>query len=186
MKLTYTNTARTITIETEVAGSVQAFETLAEFGDVFDEQCCGACASTNIRFDVRRPKGFVYYNLICRDCGSRLDVSQHKKEQGGGLYIDRKDDAGNPKPNAGWYKYQPESDTGEPAPRSTPPKSQSQKTQEPDSYMALIAAAGHRGTLSEVGRQIAADKTITDSRRTVLRAAYESHLATLSKGGKSV
>jgi hypothetical protein len=191
MKLTYTNTAGKLTLEAEVANSVEAFETMAEFTEVFDETCCGACASTNIRFDVRRPQTYVYYNLVCRDCGCRLDVSQHKNTKT--LFISRKDDAGNPLPHDGWYKYQPEGERNQESgargqelgkTKTAPPDSAPKTAPVGDLYGAAIAAAKTKAELKAVGDRIFADSTIPGARLGVLRAAYDVRQKALNGKGK--
>lgn len=175
MKLTYTNQTGKLTLETEAASPAAAFETLAQFNEVFDEPGCGNCASVNIRFDVRRAQSYKYFNLICRDCGCRLDVGQCKDMVN--LFIDRKDDAGNPLPNDGWYKYQPEtgnpppaSPLTAPAPRPALPAANSTLF---DLYRNKITAAIRLSTLQHVGNEIAAEKGLTPGECASLRTVYE-------------
>jgi hypothetical protein len=186
VKLTYTSPSGRISLEADVDGDEKAvIEKLARLQDVFDEQECGVCHSPNIRFDVRTPQGYTYREWKCRACTARLDISEHKPVNGGGLYIDRKDDQGNPLPNAGWYKYQPETGNSPPPPPPPatiplPPPPRPPLAAKSDPYLDLIAAAKNKGSLAEVGNQIAADRSIDTGRRTILRAAYESRQVMLN------
>ena len=187
MELTFTNTTGKLTLKTEAPTPIAAFETIAMFGDVFDETKCGVCGSEHIRFDVRRPKTFVYYNLVCRDCGCRLDVSQHRDKVN--LYIDRKDANDQPKHNAGWYKYTPDWETGDRGPGTgkTPAPVPTQAPPQRDTELALIATAKHKGTLREIGERIRAEVAagrIDAARAANLRQAYEKRERELSRGGK--
>ena len=171
MKLIYTNATGKLTLETEVANPKAAFETLAEFGEVFDETCCGSCASVAIRFDVRRPGNFKYYNLVCKDCGSRLDFGQHTDTVT--LFAKRKDSAGNPLPNAGWYRYQPDADPEDTA-TALPPRPAANTLLE--MYLNKIRNSKRLSSLQNVGNEIAVEKCLTVADRDALRQVYETQL----------
>ena len=92
--------------ELEGSGQKEVFKELALIQEIFGEEKCGLCGSSNIRFIVRTVEGNDYYELRCADCGALLAFGQHKK--GGTLFPKRKDDDGNYLPNKGWHKYQKE------------------------------------------------------------------------------
>jgi hypothetical protein len=147
MKLTYSNPTSRITIEAEVPDAKNAFETVAEVQELFDEQTCGACQSTDIRCDVRTAQGFRFFQLKCRACSARLDFGQH--QEGGTLFAKRRNEDGSAKPHNGWYVYQPE------VSRSTSPTPPAVNAL--DTALAAIAAAKDAGTLHQIGEQIGKD-----------------------------
>jgi len=89
--------------EIDAAGQKEIFKELALIQEIFAEDKCGLCGSTNLRFIVRNIEGNDYYELRCADCGAILAFGQHKK--GGTLFPKRKDDDGNYLPNKGWHKW---------------------------------------------------------------------------------
>ncbi len=92
--------------ELEGAGQKEIFKELATIQEIFAEEKCGLCGSTNLRFVVRNVDSNDYYELRCADCGAVLAFGQHKK--GGTLFPKRKDDEGNWLQNRGWHKWQKE------------------------------------------------------------------------------
>jgi hypothetical protein len=92
-----------LTFELEGEGQKEIFKELSTIQEIFSEEKCGLCGSTNIRFVVRNVDGNDYYELRCLDCGAVLAFGQHKK--GGTLFPKRKDDDGNYMPNKGWHKF---------------------------------------------------------------------------------
>jgi hypothetical protein len=92
-----------LTFELEAEGQKEIFKELATIQEIFSEEKCGLCGSTNIKFVVRSVDGNDYYELRCNDCGAVLAFGQHKK--GGTLFPKRKDDDGNYMPNKGWHKF---------------------------------------------------------------------------------
>ncbi|NBX98110.1 hypothetical protein EB118_22125 [bacterium] len=92
-----------LTFELEGEGQKEIFKELSTIQEIFSEEQCGLCGSTNIRFVVRNVDGNDYYELRCLDCGAVLAFGQHKK--GGTLFPKRKDDDGNYMPNKGWHKF---------------------------------------------------------------------------------
>jgi hypothetical protein len=97
----------TFSVEFERGTDVELFEEVARFQEVFDNEKCGKCESSNVRFVVREDKEEnKYYELRCMDCGAKLAFGCHKK--GGGLFPKRKDAEGNWKPTKGWVKYNSE------------------------------------------------------------------------------
>jgi len=89
--------------ELEGNGQKEIFKELALIQEIFSENKCGICSSTNIKFIVRSVEGNDYYELRCSDCGAILAFGQHKK--GGTLFPKRKDDNGNYLPHNGWHKW---------------------------------------------------------------------------------
>lgn len=102
MKVTYTANDK-LSFELEGSGQKEIFKELALIQEIFSEEKCGLCQSSNIKFVVRSVEGNDYYELRCVDCGAVLGFGQHKK--GGTLFPKRKDDDGNWLPNKGWHKY---------------------------------------------------------------------------------
>lgn len=94
--------------ELEGSGQKEIFKELAIIQEVFSEEKCGLCGSTNFRFVVRNVDGNDYYELRCQDCGGILAFGQHKK--GGTLFPKRKDDNNNWLDHGGWHKWQKEQD----------------------------------------------------------------------------
>jgi len=89
--------------ELEGSGQKEIFKELAMIQEIFSEEKCGECGSTNLKFVVRNVDGNDYYELRCNDCGAILGFGQHKK--GGTLFPKRKDDEGNYLPKRGWHKW---------------------------------------------------------------------------------
>lgn len=89
--------------ELEGSGQKEIFKELALIQEIFAEEKCGLCGSTNLRFVVRSVDGNDYYELRCADCNAVLSYGQHKK--GGTLFPKRKDDDNNYLPNKGWHKW---------------------------------------------------------------------------------
>jgi hypothetical protein len=92
-------------LEFELDGSDQKsiFKELAAIQEIFSEEKCGLCTSTNLKFVVRTVEDNDYYELRCTDCGAVLAYGQHKKTKT--LFPKRKDDEGKWLQNNGWYKY---------------------------------------------------------------------------------
>lgn len=99
-----------LTFELEGSGQKEIFKELAVIQEIFAEEKCGLCSSTNLRFIVRNVEGNDYYELRCVDCGAILAFGQHKK--GGTLFPKRKDDNGIILPNKGWHKWSKEQSEG--------------------------------------------------------------------------
>lgn len=109
MKLKY-KVSDKLEFELEGAGQKEVFKELATIQEIFGEEKCGLCGSTNFKFVVRNVDGNDYYELRCSDtkCKAILAFGQHKK--GGTLFPKRKDDNGNYLPNNGWHKWKKEED----------------------------------------------------------------------------
>jgi hypothetical protein len=107
MKLTYKINNK-LSFEIEGEGQKEIFKELSAIQEIFSEESCGLCKSTNLRYVVRNVDGNDYYEIRCIDCGAILAFGQHKK--GGTLFPRRKDDEGKWLPNRGWHKYNPKQD----------------------------------------------------------------------------
>lgn len=114
-----------ITVEEDATNDL--FEGLSHAQEVFDQEKCGHCGETNLRFVVRQDdKDNKYYELHCTQgkCRARLPFGLAKK--GGNLYPKKRWDSlseseqekrGTEKahaesnygqlPHGGWYKYVP-------------------------------------------------------------------------------
>jgi translation initiation factor 2 beta subunit (eIF-2beta)/eIF-5 len=106
MKLKYKVNDK-LELELDGNGQKEIFKELATIQEIFGEEKCGICSSSNIKFVVRTVEGNDYYELRCADCGAILSFGQHKK--GETLFPKRKDEQGNYLPNKGWYKWTPNS-----------------------------------------------------------------------------
>lgn len=95
-----------LTFELEGSGQKEIFKELAVIQEIFAEEKCGLCSSSNLKFIVRNVEGNDYYELRCSECGAILAFGQHKK--GGTLFPKRKDDNGTILPNKGWHKWSKE------------------------------------------------------------------------------
>jgi hypothetical protein len=87
-------------VEFEIEGSTQKdiFTALAQTDEVFGERNCGVCDSSLLYFKVRnstakqgknKGKTFLYFEVVCRECGCYLPLGQHNNDQGT-LFPDRK------------------------------------------------------------------------------------------------
>jgi hypothetical protein len=76
---------------------------LATIQEIFGEEKCGVCGSTNLRFVVRNVESNDYFELRCVNCSALLAFGQHKK--GGTLFPKRKDDNNNYLASNGWHKW---------------------------------------------------------------------------------
>lgn len=103
MKVTYTTGSGRLTAELDSESPRELFKELARFQEVFEEDTCGKCGSTNIRFVVRTVDDNEYYELRCADCGAKLAFGVNKK--GGGLFPKRKSADGAYLPDRGWTKW---------------------------------------------------------------------------------
>lgn len=107
MKVKY-KVGERLEFELEASGQKELFKELGAIQEIFGEESCGLCKSTNLKFIVRSVEGNDYFELRCADCGAILSFGQHKK--GGTLFPKRKDDNNAWLPNRGWHKYNPKQD----------------------------------------------------------------------------
>lgn len=95
----------------------EVFEELAGLSEVFSNDTCGACQSSNTLPIVRTVDGNNFYEMACRDCRARLSFGQSKT--GGSLYPRRRRHDKHPDvvagraeadswlPGNGWVVYNP-------------------------------------------------------------------------------
>jgi hypothetical protein len=93
-----------LVVEVEAEDVRSLFEKLAAVQEILDaDPACGACASPEIRFRVRRVGKYTYYEQVCLACNSVLSFGQMK--EGGALFPRRKASDGSSLPNRGWVRY---------------------------------------------------------------------------------
>ena len=91
-------------IEVDCENVKEAIQALDEYGEVFGESDCGSCGSKEIGPQHRIHDDNEYYSLRCVNCGSQLDLGQHKT--GGTLFAKRKLENGEyDQANRGWYRF---------------------------------------------------------------------------------
>ena len=105
MKLRYKVNDK-LEFELENEGQKEVFKELAIIQEIFGEDTCGVCSSSNLKFIVRNVESNDYFELRCSDCGAILSYGQHKK--GGTLFPKRKDEKSNYMPNRGWHNWHKE------------------------------------------------------------------------------
>lgn len=105
MKVTYTKGSLSVEIDGDKQKDV--FSELAKFQEVFENNVCGKCKETNIRFVVRTVGANDFYELHCQGCKARMAFGQHQNKEGT-LFPRRKDSDGGWLPNGGWMKYNPD------------------------------------------------------------------------------
>ena len=103
MKVVYTT--NTLKVEFDGESVKDIWNQLAVFQEVFGEDTCGKCGSSNLRFVVRENDGNQYYELRCNDCGAKLSFGVNRT--GGGLFPRRKSADGEWLPDRGWQKWNP-------------------------------------------------------------------------------
>ncbi|MBT4604105.1 hypothetical protein HOC01_00560 [archaeon] len=130
MKINYTTRNKNINVELQSESVKDAFKQLAEFQEIFDEKCCGACKNIDLQFVVRTVENNDYYELKCKACFAKLAYGQHKV--GGSLFPKRKNPDGSyDNINQGWHKWQAKTNTTQ---------NISEKTQEINTIKANIPA----------------------------------------------
>ena len=91
-------------VEVESDSQRSMFEELARIGEVFGQDKCQKCESTNIKFVVRNDKEEnKYYSMDCIDCKARLSFGANKK--GETLFVKKKDKEDKWIPNNGWQRW---------------------------------------------------------------------------------
>ena len=97
-----------IVLACDVDTMAEAMERIADLGDVFNDECCGVCGSTNTRFQTfnKRDGGGKVYKRVCQEsgCGAGL---MYGCTNDGKLFPSRKDRDKNPLPDNGWNVYKP-------------------------------------------------------------------------------
>lgn len=101
----------------------EIFQQLSDFCETFQDDCCGACKSKNIRFSVRTVEDNNFYELVCNDCWAKISFGLAKT--GGKMYPKRfetdnkgkavkdKDGKGVKLSGNGWVKYQKQNEKDE-------------------------------------------------------------------------
>ena len=110
-----------LSIDVEAEDVKKLFEGLANVQEVFGDNKCGACKSTEIRCCVRTVEDNSFYELVCNKCHCKVAFGHNKT--GGGMYPKRYQtdskgkavkDKTTGKPiyleNNGWTKYVPKED----------------------------------------------------------------------------
>lgn len=118
MKLNYTTNNGRITAEFEASTQVGMFAEIASFQEVFEENKCGKCGSTDLKYIVRTVDDNSYYELKCNGktkegkfCRAKFSFGANKK--GGGLFPKRKDSDGKYLPDNGWTRWNKETNQAE-------------------------------------------------------------------------
>jgi len=111
MKIGYVSKGGSTKLEVEVDNQKSAFEAIASFQDVFEDEKCGKCTSDNIILKVRDvsdgKKNYTYYEKRCNACGARLSYGCH--QEGNTLFPRRFDkEAKVAIGSNGWVKYNKE------------------------------------------------------------------------------
>lgn len=120
MKLRYATANGRLTFEADPSTPREAFEFLASVQEAFEESCCGACGSENVRYEVREFEGVKgqFFKLVCRDCRAQLDYGLLK--DGKGIFPKRRGEDGHALPDDGWYHYRPPHPPAGDVPREAP------------------------------------------------------------------
>jgi hypothetical protein len=127
MKAIYTTKNSKLAVELDASTYKDLWKQLASFQEAFEEDKCGKCNSTHLRFVIRKSKDskgkeYEYYELRCTECGAKLSFGL-ADDGSGSLYPKRfvtddkgrtvKDEAtGKSIPlgskKNGWLKWNPE------------------------------------------------------------------------------
>ncbi len=94
-----------LTVELDGENQRDLFEKLAAVQEVFGNDTCGKCKSTDLKFVVRENDGNKYYELHCKKCTARFSFGAHKQTLT--LFPKRKD-GDNWLPDGGWTKWDKE------------------------------------------------------------------------------
>ena len=101
--------------EFEIEGTTQKdfFQAIADIGEIFTDEPCGVCKSTDTRYRVRNVDSNNFFEKVCNKCFARLAFGQHKKTPGS-LFPKRKfEDGSYDVKNQGWSKWIPPEDDEE-------------------------------------------------------------------------
>jgi len=117
MKVSYTTRNGRLSIELEASTHVELVQQLSSFSEVFEEDVCKKCKSTNLRWNIRKSKDakgkeYSYHELICKDCGAKLPFGV-RDDDTYRLFPKRKDKEGNVRGKWGWVKWNPETEKEE-------------------------------------------------------------------------
>lgn len=110
-----------LSIDVEAEDVKALFGKLGDVMEVFADDKCGACKSTDIRPSVRQVEDNSFYEVVCNKCHSKVAYGFNKT--GGGMYPKRYQTDGKGKAvkdkttgkpiyleNNGWTKYTPKED----------------------------------------------------------------------------
>lgn len=120
MKVTVHRDGVSLTAESDKISEI--FNQLSKMDEVFGETRCGKCDSSNIHYrlrkatDDKKKKEFIYPEMICKHCYSKLSYGQ--TEEGtlfpirfvreDGEYVKDSDGKNIPKGKNGWVKFNKE------------------------------------------------------------------------------
>jgi hypothetical protein len=106
-----------IELEFEATSQVDAIEQMGKHSEIFGIKKCGACQSTDIRFQARtvtkqvgkKMETYPYHELVCNNpsCRARLSFGKFQDDPGS-VFPKRKDADGNYLENGGWVKFRKE------------------------------------------------------------------------------
>lgn len=99
MKIKLNLANRGCQLEFDAEGPKDAIKQLSAFSEVLSISTCGACGSTEIRFDHRVREGNDFFGMRCLACTAQLDFGQHKT---GNTLFPRTDKSTE---TQGWYIY---------------------------------------------------------------------------------
>lgn len=117
MQLHFTTHDKRISMTFDGSSETDLFDKISKFQEVFDNNQCGKCGNTNIKFVIRtaeyekdgKTKTARYHELRCRKCGAKLEFGVHQ-DTGNTMYPKRKDKDGKYLPDSGWIKWDRESE----------------------------------------------------------------------------
>ena len=117
MKAIYTTRNSKLAVELEASTHKDLWKQLASFQEVFEEEKCGKCNGTNLRYVIRKSKDskgkeYEYHELRCADCGAKLAFGV-LDDGSGSLFPKRKGEDGKIRGKWGWVKWNPETETEE-------------------------------------------------------------------------
>lgn len=122
MRAEYTTSNGRLKFVVEGATAKDIWGELGEIQELFDaENQCGCCQSNDIHYRKRVSKAksgknagsiFDYYELVCMDCHARFEFGALKPPSTS-LFPKRRGEDGQPLPNGGWSKYNPNSAQGQ-------------------------------------------------------------------------
>lgn len=99
-------------VEVESDSQRSMFEDLAKVSEIFGQDACGKCKSSNIKFVVRNAttkdkKPVKYYSMDCMECHAKLSIGQHM-ENPDNMFVRRKNKEGEWIVDSGWTKWDKE------------------------------------------------------------------------------
>lgn len=94
-----------LVISVEAEEQKKLFKEIAVAQEVFGENRCNKCQSTDLRFVVRTVDGNDFYELHCRnkECKARFSFGSHRQNET--LFPKKKDQDGNWIANNGWLRW---------------------------------------------------------------------------------